>query len=99
MAFLRKRASGNYSLVFKWKGKSYIKALSTKDRSQAEQIKQDAEDQLARIRSGKKTLASRILADGHSIVDVLLGCEAIAQRGSQLARRSRGHIAFVRPPR
>lgn len=30
-AFLRKRASGNYSLVFKWKRKSYIKALGTED--------------------------------------------------------------------
>ncbi len=77
MAFLRKRASGNYSLVFKWKGKAYIKALGTKDRSQAEQIKQDAEDQLARIRTGQSALASKLLADGHSIVDVLFGSEKI----------------------
>ncbi len=77
MAFLRKRASGNYSLSFKWKGKSYIKALGTDDEQAANAIKQDAEDQIARIRSGESALASKLLADGHSIVDVLFGSEEI----------------------
>ncbi len=77
MAFLRKRASGNYALAWKWKGKSYIKGLGTKDLVEAEQIQQDAVDQLARIRSGESALASKLLADGHSIVDVLFGSEAI----------------------
>jgi len=77
MAFLRKRASGNYALSWKWKGKSYIKGLGTKDPTEAERIKQDAVDQLARIRSGESALASKLLADGHSIVDVLFGSEAI----------------------
>jgi integrase len=77
MAFLRKRASGNYALAWKWKGKSYIKGLGTKDLAEAERIKQDAVDQLARIRSGESALASKLLADGHSIVDVLFGSEAI----------------------
>ncbi len=39
MAFLRKRESGNYSLSFKWKGKSYIKALGTDDEQAASEIK------------------------------------------------------------
>ena len=78
MAFLRKRASGNYSLVFKWKGKQYIKSLGTKDRREAEQIKKDAEDQLARIRNGRSALASKLLADGHPIIDVLFGSDEIA---------------------
>jgi len=77
MAFLRKRASGNYSVVFKWKGKAHIKALGTDDLDEAERIKQDAEDQLARIRSGESALASKLLADGHSIMDVLFGSEEI----------------------
>ncbi len=77
MAFLRKRASGNYALSWKWKGKSYIKGLGTKDLTEAEQTKQDAVDQLARIRSGESSLASKLLADGHSIVDVLFGSEDI----------------------
>ncbi len=77
MAFLRKRASGNYALAWKWKGKSYIKGLGTKDLAEAEQIKQDAEDQVARIRSGDSALASQLLADGHSIVDVLFGSDRI----------------------
>ena len=57
MAFLRVRASGNYALSWKWKGKSYIKGLDTNDLAQAEQIKQDAENQLARIRTGENALA------------------------------------------
>jgi hypothetical protein len=61
MAFLRKRASGNYALAWKWKGKSYIKGLGTNDLPEAEQIKQDAVDQLARIRSGESALASKLL--------------------------------------
>ncbi len=77
MAFLRKRASGNYALAWKWKGKSYIKGLGTKDLAEAVQIKQDAVDQLARIRRGESALASKLLADGHSIVDVLFGSEEI----------------------
>ncbi len=77
MAFLRKRASGNYSLVFKWKGKSYIKALGTDDEQATNAIKQDAEHQIARIRSGESALASKLLADGHSIMDVLFGSEEI----------------------
>ncbi len=77
MAFLRQRASGNYSLVFKWKGKAYIKALGTEDLDEAKQIKQDAENQLARIRRGESALASQLLADGHSIVDVLFGSDRI----------------------
>ena len=73
MAFLRKRASGNYSLSFKWKGKSYIKSLGTDDEQEAEQIKKDANEQLDRIRMGQSAVASQLLADGHSILDVLFG--------------------------
>ena len=78
MAFLRKRASGKYSLSFKWKGRSYIKALGTDDEQDANKIKEDAEAQLTRIRRGESALASKLLADGHSIVDVLFGSEKIA---------------------
>ncbi len=77
MAFLRKRASGNYALAWKWKGKAYIKGLENSDLAEAERIKQDAVDQLVRIRRGESALASKLLADGHSIVDVLFGSEAI----------------------
>ena len=85
MAFLRKRASGNYSLSFKWKGKSYIKALGTDNEQEAEQIKKDAEDQIARIRRGESALASRLLAEGFSILDVLFGCPEIASRLTETA--------------
>jgi len=78
MAYLRKRASGVYALVLDWKGKKYIKSLKTKDRPEAEQIKKDADDQLDRIRNGRSALASKLLADGHSIVDVLFGSDEIA---------------------
>ena len=53
MAFLRKRASGNYGLSWKWKGKTYIKGLATKNLAEAEQIKRDAVDQLARSTRGE----------------------------------------------
>lgn len=78
MAFLRKRANGMYSLSFWWKGKTYIKALGTDDEQVANEIKKDAEEQLNRIRRGESALASKLLADGHSIVDVLFGSEKIA---------------------
>ena len=50
MAFLRKRAGGNYALAWKWKGRAYIKGLENSDLAEAERIKQDAVDQLVRIR-------------------------------------------------
>ena len=78
MASLRKRTNSNYSLVFWWKGKQHIKALGTPDEQEAEQIKKDAEEQLGRIRRGKSALASKLLADGHSILDVLFGSDKIA---------------------
>jgi len=77
MAFLRKRTNGNYSLSFWWKGTTHIKALGTDKEQAANHIKKDAEDQLARIRSGESALASKLLADGHSIIDVLFGSEDI----------------------
>ena len=77
MVFLRNRTNGNYSLSFWWKGKACIKALGTDDVQTANQIKLDAEDQIARIRSGESALASKLLADGHSITDVLFGSEQI----------------------
>ena len=77
MAFLRKRANGIYSLAFWWKGKTHIKALGTDDKQAADQVKQDADEQLARIRRGESALASKLLADGHSIVDVLFGSQEI----------------------
>ncbi len=78
MASLRKRANDNFSLVFWWKGKQHIKSLGTPNEQEANQIKKDAEDQLARIRNGRSALASKLLADGHSITDVLFGSDEIA---------------------
>ncbi len=75
MAFLRKRTNGNYSLSFWWKGTTHIKALGTDDEQVANHIKKDAEGQIARIRRGESSLASKLLADGHSIIDVLFGSE------------------------
>ena len=56
-----------------------VRWLGTKDLAEAEQVKKDAEDQLARIRSGESAIASKLLADGHTIVDVLFGSEEIGQ--------------------
>ena len=71
MASLRKRANGNYSLVFWWKRKQHIKALGTPDEQEANQIKEDAEEQLDRIRRGKSALASKLLADASQLIELL----------------------------
>jgi hypothetical protein len=73
MASIKKRNNGNLSLVFRWQGKQWIKALGTTDEKEAEQIKKDAGAQLDRIRQGESPLAARLLADGISITDVLFG--------------------------
>ena len=78
MGFLRKRANGSYAYAFRWKGKQHIKTLGTDDEQEAEQIKKDADEQLDRIRKGHSALASRLLADGHLIMDVLFGSDEIA---------------------
>ncbi|MDM8005291.1 MAG: hypothetical protein QUV05_03945, partial [Phycisphaerae bacterium] len=83
MAFIRKRANGQLSLVFWWQGKSWIKALGTTDEKEAEQTKKDAEAQLNRIRQGKSPLAARLLADGIPITDVLFGSPEVALRISK----------------
>lgn len=80
MAFIRKRANGQLSLVFWWQGKQSIKALGTTDEEEAGRIEQDAEDQLDRIRQGKSPLAARLLADGIPITDVLFGSPEVALR-------------------
>jgi hypothetical protein len=77
MASLRQRKNGDYSLVFWWAGKQHIKALGTDNEAEANQTKLDAEDQLDRIRKCKSALASKLLADGHSILDVLFGSAEI----------------------
>jgi|GEM_PF-2605511 len=77
MASLRLRSNGNYSLDFRWKGKSEIRALGISDKKKAEDIKAQAEEQLQRIKYGESPVASRLLAKGYSIVDVLFGSEEI----------------------
>ena len=80
MAAIKKRAKGKLSLTFWWKGKQQIKALGTDDPQEAERIKKDAEEQLASIRRGESAVASRLLAEGISIVDVLFGSPEVTAR-------------------
>ena len=77
MGYIRTRANGQLAFVFSWKGKKHTKGLGTTDEQTAERIRQDANDQLDRIRKGESALASKLLADGHSIMDVLFGSEEI----------------------
>ena len=79
MAFLRKRGQ-KYSLSFKWKHRSYIRALGTTSEREARQIKKDAEAQLDRIRRGQSPAASKFLAGGFSIVDILFDSPDVAAR-------------------
>lgn len=78
MGYVRKRANGQLAFVFSWKGTKHTKALGTTDEQEAETIRQEANEQLDRIRRGDSALASKLLADGHSIMDVLFGSEKIA---------------------
>ena len=48
MGFIRKRSNGSLAFVFMWKGKRHTKNLGTASEAEANQIKQDAEDQLDR---------------------------------------------------
>ena len=73
MAFIRKRANGMLSLTFFWKGKRCIKALGSTSENEAKKVKKDVEDQLARIRRGQSPKATRLLAQGIPIVDVIFG--------------------------
>ena len=77
MGYIRARANGQLAFVFMWKGKKHTKGLGTTDEQAAEQIRQDANEQLDRIRKGESALASQLLTDGHSIMDVLFGSEEI----------------------
>ncbi len=77
MGYIRKRTNGQLAFVFAWKGKKHTKGLGTADQKTANQIREDANEQLTRIRSGQSALASKLLADGHSIMDVLFGSEEI----------------------
>jgi integrase len=80
MAFIRERSNGMLSLDFCWKGKRYIKALQTTDEREAKKIKKKTEDQLSRIRRGQSIQATRLLAEGISIVDVLFGSPQVTMR-------------------
>jgi|GEM_PF-6640202 len=78
MGYVRKRANGQLAFVFSWKGKKHAKALGTTEEQEADSIRREANEQLARIRRGESALASKLLADGHNILDVLFGSEKIA---------------------
>jgi hypothetical protein len=65
-------------VVFWWEGKQKIKSLNTRDEAEGTRIKGDVEEQITRIRRGESALASKLLADGHTIMDVLFGSEKIA---------------------
>ena len=77
MASLRLR-DGIYHVVFWWEGKQKIKSLGTDDEAEATRIKGDVEEQITRIRRGESALASKLLAEGHTIQEVLFGSEKIA---------------------
>jgi len=78
MGFIRKRANGTLAYVFMWKGKRHTKNLGTTEEKEADNLRRDADEQLNRIRKGRSALASKLLADGHSIMDVLFGSDQTA---------------------
>ena len=75
MGYVRKRSNGQRAFVFSWKGTKHTKGLGTTNEQEAERIRQQANEQLDRIPRGDGAMASKLLADGHSIMDVLFASE------------------------
>ncbi|MCH7702890.1 MAG: site-specific integrase [Planctomycetes bacterium] len=78
--------NGIYNIKLHWKAsgerkqKPYTRSLRTTDLQTAERIRRDVEDQLERINSGRSPVASKLLADGFSIIAVLFGSPEVATR-------------------
>ena len=66
----------------------YTKSLRTSDPSHAGRVKDDVEAQLDRISRGRSPIASMLLSEGFSIVDVLFGSP---QTISRLDNDSKGN--------
>ena len=77
MATIRQR--GRYfSIQFRWQRKLKIKPLRIGDRADAERIKDKVESALDGLKHGRFPTASRLLADGHDILDILFPNEKTA---------------------
>ena len=61
MGYIRTRANGQLAFVFSWRGKKHTKGLGTTAEQAAEHIRQDANEQLDRIRKGESALASKLI--------------------------------------
>ena len=77
MANLKKR--GRYfSVQFYWNGKQRIRPLQIEDRTEAERVKAKVNSALQGLRRGRFPAASRLLDDGHDILDIIFPNEKTA---------------------
>ena len=77
MANLKKRGRF-YSVQFWWNRKQCIKPLQIENEADAEKIKQRVESALDGLKRGRFPNASRLLDDGHDILDIIFPNEKTA---------------------
>ena len=77
MANLKKRGQF-YSVQFWWNGKQRIKPLRLEVESDAAQIKERVESALDGLKRGRFPNASKLLDDGHDILDIIFPNEKTA---------------------
>ena len=77
MANLKKRG-WFFSVQFRWDGKQYIKPLRLEDETEAERVKASVEVAIEGLKRGRFPKASRLLADGHDIRDIIFPSEKTA---------------------
>ncbi len=77
MATIRQRGRC-FSIQFRWQGKVKIKALQIEDRAEAERINTKVKDALDGLKRGRFPKASKLLDDGHDILDIIFPNEKTA---------------------
>jgi len=70
VASLKKRGRF-FSVQFWWDGKQYIKPLRLEDETEAERVKGSVEAAIEGLKRGRFPKASRLLADGYDIRDII----------------------------
>jgi len=77
LASLKKRGKF-FSVQFWWKSKQYIKPLRLEDKAEAERVKANIETAIDGLKHGRFPKASKLLAEGYDILDIIFPGEKTA---------------------
>lgn len=77
MASLKKRGKF-FSVQFWWDGKQYIKPLRLEDETEAERVRASVETAIDGLKRGRFPKASKLLADGYDIRDIIFPSQKTA---------------------